>query len=68
MSAFDFWGGGAIATAVLMGFAAEQRWPLRRRSRPLGERLATNAAMVAVAAAVLRLAMIPAALAVAAAS
>ena len=67
MSTFDFWGGGAIVAAVLIGFAAEQRWALRRRRRPLGERLATNAAMVALAAVVLRLAMIPAALAVAAA-
>jgi len=65
---FDLWGGGAIVAAVALGFLAEQRWPLRRRVRPLGERLVTNAAMVALAAMALRLAMIPAALAVAAAA
>lgn len=64
---FDVWGGGAIVAAVVIGLAAERRWPLRRRARPPGERLATNAAMVALAALVLRLTMIPAALAVAAA-
>ena len=63
----DSWGGAAIVAAVVVGFAAEQRWPLRRRVRPLSERLPTNAAMVALAAAALRLAMIPAALAVASA-
>jgi len=47
---FDLWGGGAIVAAVALGFLAEQRWPLRRRVRPLGERLVTNAAMVALAA------------------
>jgi sterol desaturase/sphingolipid hydroxylase (fatty acid hydroxylase superfamily) len=64
---FDLWGGGAIVAAVALGFVAEQRWPLRRRRRPLGERLAVNAAMVALAALALRLALIPAAVAVAAA-
>ena len=65
MSAFDVWGGAAIAAAVAIGFVAEQCRPLRPRVRPLGERLAVNAAMVALAALVLRLAMVPAALAVA---
>jgi sterol desaturase/sphingolipid hydroxylase (fatty acid hydroxylase superfamily) len=64
---FDTWGGAAIVMAVVVGFAAEQRWPLRRRMRPLSERLPTNAAMVSFAAVVLRLAMIPAAVAVASA-
>ena len=64
---FDSWGGAAIVAAVAVGFAAEQHWPLRPRVRPLTERLPTNAAMVALAAVVLRLAMIPAALAVASA-
>ena len=67
MLPFDVWGGAAITAAVVLGFVAEQRAPLRPRTRPLGERLATNAALVALAALVLRLAMIPAALAVAAA-
>jgi sterol desaturase/sphingolipid hydroxylase (fatty acid hydroxylase superfamily) len=67
VSALDLWGGGVIAAAVAGCFAAERGRPLRRATRPLAERLATNAAMVALAAATLRLAMIPAALAVAAA-
>jgi sterol desaturase/sphingolipid hydroxylase (fatty acid hydroxylase superfamily) len=66
-TAFDVWGSGAIVAAVVAGFVAERRWPLRRRVRPPGERLTINAAMVALAALALRLAMIPAALAVAAA-
>jgi sterol desaturase/sphingolipid hydroxylase (fatty acid hydroxylase superfamily) len=64
---FDLWGGGAITVAVVVAFLAEQRWPLRPRVRPLGERLAVNAVLVALAALTLRLAMIPAALAVASA-
>jgi len=62
---FDIWGAGAITAAVVIAFLAEQRWPLRRRVRPLGERLAINAVLVALAALTLRLAMIPAAVAVA---
>ena len=67
MLPFDVWGGAAIAAVVVLGFVAEQRAPLRPRTRPLAERLVVNAAMVALAGLVLRLAMIPAALAVAAA-
>jgi len=62
---FDVWGGAAIAAAVVVSFLAEQRRPLRPRGRPLAERLVTNAAMVTVAAVVLRACMVPAALAVA---
>src|SRR4029453_17360490 len=64
---FGVWAGAAITTAVVLGFLAEQRAPLRARTRPLGERLLVNVEMVALAALVLRLAMIPAAVAVAAA-
>jgi len=64
---FDVWGGAVIAAAVIVCFAAEHRRPLRPRSRPLGERLATNALMVALAALTLRLALLPAAVAVASA-
>jgi sterol desaturase/sphingolipid hydroxylase (fatty acid hydroxylase superfamily) len=67
MLRFGVWAGAAITTAVVLGFLAEQRAPLRARTRPLGERLLVNVAMVALAALVLRLAMIPAAVAVAAA-
>jgi len=62
---FDRWASGAITAAVVIAFVAEQRWPLRPRVRPLGERLAINAVLVALAALTLRLAMIPAAVAVA---
>jgi len=65
-TAFDVWGGLVILAAVVVSFVAEQRHPLRARARPLGERLRTNAAMVALAALTLRLAMVPVALAVAA--
>jgi sterol desaturase/sphingolipid hydroxylase (fatty acid hydroxylase superfamily) len=64
-TAFDVWGGATITAAVVLSFVAEQRYPLRPRVRPLGERLATNVVMVALAAIVLRLCMVPAALAVA---
>ena len=66
-SVFDLWGGVAIVATVVLGFVAERWRPLRPRRRPLRERWATNAAMVMFAALTLRLAMIPAALAVAAA-
>ena len=65
---FDVWGGATIIAAVVVGFVAEQRHPLHARRRPLGERLRTNVVMVALAALVLRLAMVPAAVAVAGAS
>jgi sterol desaturase/sphingolipid hydroxylase (fatty acid hydroxylase superfamily) len=64
-TAFDVWAGMAIVAAVVVGFVAERRYPLRPRTRPLGERLRTNAAMVTLAALTLRLAMVPATLAVA---
>jgi sterol desaturase/sphingolipid hydroxylase (fatty acid hydroxylase superfamily) len=67
LTAFDLWGGAIIAAAVAISFVAEQRHPLRRRTRPLGERLTTNAVMVVLAGVTLRLAMVPAALGVAAA-
>jgi sterol desaturase/sphingolipid hydroxylase (fatty acid hydroxylase superfamily) len=62
----DLWGGAIVGLAVLVCFIAEQWRPLRVRVRPLGERLGTNVPMVAIAALTLRLAMVPAALAVAA--
>jgi sterol desaturase/sphingolipid hydroxylase (fatty acid hydroxylase superfamily) len=65
LTTFDLWGGVVIAGAVVLGFVAERRWPLRPRTRPTSERLATNGAMVALAAVVLRVVMVPAALAVA---
>jgi sterol desaturase/sphingolipid hydroxylase (fatty acid hydroxylase superfamily) len=65
---FDLWGAAIIGLAVAGCFVAERRWPLRVRARPLRERLAANLPMVAIAALVLRLAMVPAALAVAAAA
>jgi sterol desaturase/sphingolipid hydroxylase (fatty acid hydroxylase superfamily) len=61
----DLWAGAIIAVAVVGCFVAEQRRPLRARVRPLGERLRTNVLMVALAALVLRLVMVPAALATA---
>jgi len=62
----DLWGGAIVGLAVVVCFAAEHWRPLRARVRPLGERLGTNVPMVAIAALSLRLAMVPAALAVAA--
>ena len=67
-AAFDLWGGAVIAVAVSVAFLAEQRHPLRRRTRPLGERLATNVVLVVLAGLALRLARVPAAVAVATAS
>lgn len=64
----DLWGGAIVGLAVVVCFAAEHWRPLRARVRPLGERLGTNVPMVAIAVLTLRLAMIPAALAVAAAA
>jgi len=64
-TAFDVWGGMAIVAAVIACFVAERRRPLRPLTRPPGERLRPNAAMVALAALTLRLAMVPIALAVA---
>jgi sterol desaturase/sphingolipid hydroxylase (fatty acid hydroxylase superfamily) len=63
----DLWGGALVGLAVVVCFAAEHRRPLRAWVRPLGERLGTNLPMVAIAAVILRLAMVPAGLAVAAA-
>ena len=54
-----------MAATVVVAFVAEQHRPLRRRTRPLGERLRTNTAMVILAALTMRLALVPAALAVA---
>jgi sterol desaturase/sphingolipid hydroxylase (fatty acid hydroxylase superfamily) len=62
----DLWDGAIVALAVAVCFAAEHWRPLRGRVRPLGERLGTNLPMVAIAALTLRLAMVPAGLAVAA--
>jgi sterol desaturase/sphingolipid hydroxylase (fatty acid hydroxylase superfamily) len=64
----DLWGALIVGSAVVAGFLAEHRRPLRLRVRPLGERLAINVPMVALAALTLRLVMIPTALAVAAAA
>jgi sterol desaturase/sphingolipid hydroxylase (fatty acid hydroxylase superfamily) len=61
----DLWAGTLIALAVVVCFVAEQRQPLRARVRPLGERLRVNLVMVALAALVLRLVMVPTALATA---
>jgi len=63
----DLGGGGAIAAAVAACGLAERRRPLRARTRPWRERLPTNAALLALAALVVRLALVPASLAVAAA-
>jgi sterol desaturase/sphingolipid hydroxylase (fatty acid hydroxylase superfamily) len=62
----DLWGALVIGLAVVTCFLAEHRGPLRLRVRPLGERLAINVPMVALAALTLRLVMIPTALAAAA--
>jgi sterol desaturase/sphingolipid hydroxylase (fatty acid hydroxylase superfamily) len=67
-SGVDLWGGAIVGLAVVACFAAEHWRPLRASVRPLGERLRTNVPMVAIAALTLRLAMVPAALAVAAAA
>jgi sterol desaturase/sphingolipid hydroxylase (fatty acid hydroxylase superfamily) len=64
---FDVLGGAVITAAVVVGLVAERRRPLRRRIRPARERLTTNAALVLLAAVTLRLAMVPAAVAVASA-
>jgi sterol desaturase/sphingolipid hydroxylase (fatty acid hydroxylase superfamily) len=68
LTAFDLWGGVVVGLAVAVCFAAEHRRPLRARVRPLRERLATNVPLVAIAALILRLAMVPAALGVATAA
>jgi sterol desaturase/sphingolipid hydroxylase (fatty acid hydroxylase superfamily) len=64
----DLWAGAIIVVVVVGCFVAEHLRPLRARVRPLGERLRTNVLMVAIAALVLRLVMVPAALAVATAA
>ena len=64
----DLWGGLLVGLAVVTCFLAEHRHPLRARARPLRERVGVNLPMVALAALTLRLVMIPAALAVAAAA
>ena len=63
---FELWGGLIVGATVVACFLVEHRRPLRAPTQPLGERLATNAVMVLLAALALRLAMIPAALAAAA--
>jgi sterol desaturase/sphingolipid hydroxylase (fatty acid hydroxylase superfamily) len=67
MTGFDVRAVAAIGAVVVACFVAERRRPLRAPTRPLGERLRTNAAMVALAAIALRLVLLPAAVAVAAA-
>lgn len=64
----DLWGGLIVGVAAVTCFVAEHHRPLRARARPLGERVAVNLPMVALAALTLRLIMIPAALAVATAA
>jgi sterol desaturase/sphingolipid hydroxylase (fatty acid hydroxylase superfamily) len=66
VAVFDLWGSAIVSLAVLVCFVAERRAPLRVPVRPLGERLGTNVPMVAIAALMLRLAMVPAALGTAA--
>jgi len=66
LAVFDLWGSVIVSAAVLACFVAERRAPLRTRVRPVAERLGTNVPMVAIAALILRLAMVPAALATAA--
>ena len=68
LAGFDRWGTLIVGLAVIVCFVAERRYPLRARSRPPGERLATNLPMVTLAALILRLAMVPAALGAAAAA
>ena len=67
-SSFELWGGVIVAAVVSVSFVLERCRPLRVPTRPLAERLPTNAVMVMLAALVLRLAMLPAALVVSAAS
>ncbi|HEX2441466.1 MAG TPA: sterol desaturase family protein [Methylomirabilota bacterium] len=66
LAVLDLWGSAIVGLAVLACFVAERRAPLRVAVRPLGERLGTNLPMVAIAALILRLAMVPAALGTAA--
>ena len=56
--------GGVIVLVVL--FVVETRAPLRRRVRPRGERLAVNVVLAVSAGLVVRLAVVPVGLAVAA--
>src|SRR5918996_5271029 len=65
---FDLWAAAIVGLVVGVCFVAERLRPLRARVRPLRERLATNVAMVTIAALMLRLVMVPAALVVATAS
>ena len=65
---FELWGAVLVSATVVACFVIERRRPLRLATRPLGERLATNAVMVLLAALALRLAMVPGALAAAAAT
>ena len=66
LAPFDLWGSAIVSLAVVACFVAERRAPLRIAVRPRGERLRTNVPMVAIAALILRLAMVPAALGTAA--
>jgi sterol desaturase/sphingolipid hydroxylase (fatty acid hydroxylase superfamily) len=59
MSRLDLIGGGALAAALALLFVAETAWPLRRRVRPRGERLAVNAVLGVAAAVVVRCAVVP---------
>src|SRR5262245_43561131 len=68
LTAVDLWGGLIVGLAVVVCFVAERRYPLRARGQPLRDRVAVNMPMVALAALTLRLVMIPAALAAAAAA
>jgi sterol desaturase/sphingolipid hydroxylase (fatty acid hydroxylase superfamily) len=68
LAVFDTWVAVTLAAVVVLCFVAERRRPLRALTRPLGERLATNVALVALAALVLRGLMVPAGLMVAAAA
>ncbi len=68
LTGVDFWGGVIVGLAMILCFAAEQWRPLRTRARPRHERLGTNVPMVVMAALTLHPAMVPAALAVAAAA
>lgn len=62
---FDAVGGPALAALLVVLLAVEAVRPLRRRVRPRAERWRTNAAMVAMATATVRLAVLPAGLVVA---
>jgi sterol desaturase/sphingolipid hydroxylase (fatty acid hydroxylase superfamily) len=68
LSVFDLIAGALVGGAVVLCFAAERRRPLRRAVRPLRERLRINVTLVTIASLVLRLVMIPTALAVATAA